>query len=145
MSAIGALSFAVGCGGEDYGTVTGTVEYADGDVPVGTKVFFEQSGTGYVAAAKIDEGGAFELAHKGSPKLRIGEYTVFFGPPESNLSPAEFYELKKKVDKEFRKKGKRPPPSPDWVLPEKYYSPNTTTLTESVASGANEVKLVVED
>ena len=146
QSAIGCLALLViGCAKDDYATVTGVVEYAESPVPAGTKVFFELPGSGYVAAAKIDEQGAFQLAYKGSPKLRLGEYSVFFGPPESNLSQAEFFELKKKVDAEYRKKGKRPPPSPDWVLPEQYYSPNTTTLQETVVAGANEIKLVLEN
>lgn len=146
LSAIGFLALlAVGCNGDDYATVSGMVEYEESPVPAGTKVFFELPGSGYVAAAKIDEQGTFQLAYKGSPKLRIGEYSVFFGPPESNLSQDEFFKLKKKVDAEFRKKGKRPPPSPDWVLPEKYYSPNTTTLKETVVAGANEIELVLED
>jgi|GEM_PF-2207446 len=146
LVAIGCLGLLVGgCSSEDFGTVAGTVEYEGSPVPEGTKVFFEIPGSGYVAAAKIDEQGAFKLAYKKSAKVRIGEYSVFFGPPESNLSQAEFYKLKKKVDAEFRKKGKRPPPSPDWVLPEKYYSPNTTTLKSEVVSGANEIELVLED
>ena len=149
MQQLGAVGFltllAVGCGGEDFATVNGTVEYEESPVPAGTKVFFELPGSGYVAAAKIDEQSAFKLAYKGSPKLRIGEYSVFFGPPESNLSQEEFYKLKKRVDAEYRKQGKRPPPSPDWILPEKYYSPNTTTLKESVVAGTNEIKIVLED
>ena len=67
---------AVGCGGEDFGTVNGTVEYEENPVPAGTKVFFELPGSGYVAAAKIDEQGTFKLAYKGSTKLRVGEYSV---------------------------------------------------------------------
>ena len=134
-----------GCGGEDYGTVTGNVEYDGSPVPAGTKIFFEVPGSGYIVGARIDEDGAFKLAYKGSPKVRIAEYSVFFGPPESNMSQDEYYKLKKKVDAEFRKKGKRPPPSPDWVLPEKYYSPNTTDLKQAVDSGPNEVEIVLED
>lgn len=146
LIAIGCLLLlAGGCGSKDYGTVTGKVEYEQSPVPAGTKIFFQLPGSGYVAGAKIDEQGAFKLAHKGSSKVRIGEYSVFLGPPESNLSQAEFFKLKKKVDAEFRKKGKRPPRSPDWVLPEKYYSPNTTTLKKSVESGANEIEFVLED
>ena len=146
LTAIGFFALlALGCGGGDYATVSGTVEYESSPIPAGTKVIFELPGTGYVAAAKVDEQGSFKLAYKGSPKVRIGDYSVFFGPPESNLSQAEFYELKKKVNAEYRKKGKRPPPSPDWVLPEKYYSPNTTTLQESIVAGANEIKIVLED
>ena len=144
--AIGCLLLlCVGCGSKDFGTVTGTAAYDGNPIPAGTKVFFELPGSGYVAAARADEQGHFKLTYQKSAKVRIGEYTVFFGPPESNLSQAEFYKLKKKVDAEYRKKGKRPPPSPDWVLPGKYYSPNTTSLKQMVTAGANEVELVLED
>ncbi len=135
----------VGCGDPNVGTVSGKATYQDKPLPTGTKVFFERSGTGYVAAAQVDETGAFQLKKKGSTSIPIGEYTVYVGPPESNLSQSEFYKLKRKVDAEFRKNGKKPPPSPDWVLPENYYSPNSSPLRQSVIAGPNEIKLVLED
>lgn len=139
------LLLTLGCGSKDFGTVTGTVTYEGGTIPVGTKIFFQLPGAGYVAAAKIDETGAFQLSFQASPKIQVGEYTVFFGPPESNLSQDEFFKLKKQVDAEYRKRGKRPPPSPDWTLPEEYYQPHTTPLKESVVAGRNTIDIQLED
>ncbi|MEM7315056.1 MAG: hypothetical protein AAF497_18065 [Planctomycetota bacterium] len=139
------LLLFMGCGGADTATVSGVAKYENQPIPTGTKVFFELPGTGYVAAAKVDETGTFKLAHKGSVRIRPGEYSIYVGPPESNLTQNEYFELKKKVDAEFRKKGKKPPPSPDWVLPQKYYSPNTTTLRKAIVVGENEVEILLED
>ena len=141
------LAWAVACPGcgdsAHLGYVSGKIEYGGKAVPAGNKVFFE--GSGYLAAAEIQEDGAYKLNYMGSSEIPVGEYVVFVGPPTSNMSEAEFYALKQKVAAEYRQRGEAPPPSPDWVLPAKYYSSATSPLSEAVEPGENVIDIVLEE
>ena len=136
----------LGCGkgnSESVGFVSGTIEYEGKPVPAGNKVFFEARG--YLAAAEIQEEGAYALNYMGSPQIPVGEYVVFVGPPTSTMSEAEFNALKNKVAAEYQQRGEEPPPFPDWVLPAKYYRSTTSPLMEEVEPGDNVIDIVLED
>jgi len=141
------LALAVACSGcgdsAPVGYVSGKIEYEGKPVPAGNKVFFE--GSGYLAAAVIQENGAYTLNYMGSPEIPVGDYVVFVGPPTSTMSESEFYALKKKVAAEYRQRGEKPPPFPDWVLPAKYYRSETTPLFEAVEPGKNVIDIVLEE
>jgi hypothetical protein len=141
-----AFALSLGCGDSaPVAYVSGKAEYEGKSVPVGTRIFFERPDTGYLAAGVIGEDGRYSLKHKRSPKVVPGEFVVFVGPPPSNLSEREFFKLKKKTDVEFRKKGKKPPRSPDWVLPAEYYLSTTSPLRKTVGPGDNVIDLTLED
>ncbi|QDT70817.1 hypothetical protein MalM25_37730 [Planctomycetes bacterium MalM25] len=143
-SLILGFAVAVGCGPSDIAYVSGSASHEGSPTPAGTKVFFELPGQGYLGVGVTQEDGAFTLKHRGSESLRSGDYVVFVGPPESDLSEAEFMQLKKKVEAEYRAKGKKPPRSPDWVLPEKFYSPRTSGLRRTVSPGENTIDLAFD-
>lgn len=139
-------AICLGCGNSDsVSYVTGTVKYAEGEVPTETRVFFELPGKGYLAAGIVQEDGTYQLKYKRAAKIQPGEFVVYLGPPATYLSEQEFRQLKKKVDAEFRSRGKSPPPSPDWVLPEKYYKSATSPLRATVEPGENVIDLTLED
>lgn len=141
-----ALAFGLtGCGGPEVAIVSGTTEYDGKSIPAGTRILFQKSSTGYVAVGVVQDDGSFALKHKGAAEIEPGDYTVFVGPPESNLTEGEFMKLKAKVDADFRKRGKKPPPSPDWVLPGPYYQANTSPLSESIQPGEQTVSIKLED
>ena len=134
-----------GCGDSTpFGYVTGTVEYDGEPVPAGNKIFFELSSQGYIAGGVIQDDGTYTLNYKGSPEIPLGDYAVFVGPPTSTMSEGEFRALKAKVDAEYRSRGEKPPPSPDWVLPAKFYQPTTSPLRESVKSGDNVIHVSLD-
>lgn len=135
----------VGCGGPEMATVNGTTEYDRKSIPEGTRILFQKASTGYVAVGIVEDDGSFALKHKGELKIEPGDYTVFVGPPKSNLTEGEFTKLKAKVDADFRKRGKEPPPSPDWVLPLTYYQANTSPLSQSIQPGEQTVAIKLED
>lgn len=140
------LGNAGGCGGQpDHGTVSGTLTYDGKPVPMGTKVFFELEGKGAMAVGQVQEGGTYSLNYRGKDEIRLGEYAVFVGPPSSQLTQGEFLKLKAKVDAEYRAKGKTPPPSPDWVLPEAYYTSQSSPLRATVVAGDNTCDFALED
>ena len=135
-----------GCGNSNsapVGYVSGKIKYEGKPVSAGNKVFFE--GSGHLAAAVIQENGAYKLNYVGSPEIPVGNYVVFVGPPTSNMSESEFYALKKKVAGEYRQRGEEPPPFPDWVLPAKYYRSTTSPLFEEVEPGENVIDIVLEE
>ncbi|MEM9656984.1 MAG: hypothetical protein AAF961_01360 [Planctomycetota bacterium] len=137
---------ALGCGGRTpVGYVTGSVSYDGKSVPPETRIFFEKSGQGYIAAGIVQEDGSFTLKRKKSEAIEPGDYAVFVGPPPSQLSEAEYRALKEKVDAEYRRRGEKPPPSPDWVLPTKYYQSSTSPLGETIEPGENVFEIVLED
>lgn len=140
------LLLGAGCGGgADVGYVTGTLFDDGAPAPEGTKVFFEQSGRGYIAVGQLDAEGGFSLNFRGERGIEPAKYVVFVGPPDSSLTPAEFGALKAKVNAEYRKRGEKPPASPDWVLPEVYYSPQTSPLRATVEVGPNQIDLSLDD
>ena len=149
-SIVGPLAVAMafvcsGCGDSSpYGQVSGKIEFGGKPVPAGNKVFFEQSSTGILAAGVIQDDGAYALNVQGSPKIPLGDYVVFVGPPTSNMSEAEFRALKKKVDAEYRSRGEEPPPFPDWVLPAKFYRSTTSPLRKTVEAGENQINLSLD-
>lgn len=135
-----------GCSkGEDYGFVTGKLTIAGEPAPVGTQIFFKGVGKGAVAAGKLDESGRYELKLKGNKKIVLGEYTVFLGAPPSDFSPAEYAKFTAKVKAEYRAKGKKPPSNPEWVLPEIYYTPQTSPLRATVENGTNDFPFDLEE
>jgi len=141
------LAFAVAClGCEDstpVGYVSGKIEYDGKPVPAGNKVFFE--GNGYLASAVIQDDGSYTLSYKRSPEIPLGDYVVFVGPPTSLMTEGEFRALERKVAAEYRQRGKKPPPFPDWVLPARYYQSTTSPLRETVEAGDNLINLSLED
>lgn len=143
-----AIAFVLasqGCSSsEPAGTVTGTVKHGGEPVPAGTNVYFEQSSTGVIASSAVQSDGSYALQYQGTTMIPLGSYKVFIGPPESNLSEKEFYALKKKVDAEYRSRGEKPPPSPDWVLPAQFYTSATSPLSETVSEGENEIKITLQ-
>lgn len=143
--AVASAMACVGCGeSASVGNVSGKVTIDGQPVAAGSTVFFEQSRHGVIAAGIIEDGGAYTLNYQGSPGIPPGDYVVFVGPPDSNMSQQEFYALKKKVDAEFRSRGEQPPPSPDWTLPAKYYQSSTSPLRERVEVGENTVNLALK-
>lgn len=135
-----------GCGDSTPGGyVTGKVESGGELMPAGNKVFFEQSVKGLLAAGVIQEDGTYTLNYKGSPKIPMGDYIVFVGPPTSHMTEKEFYAFKAKVNAQFRSRGKKPPPFPDWILPAKFYRSTTSPLRETVELGDNVIDLLIDD
>ena len=125
------------------GYVSGKIENGGKPVPTGNKVFFE--GGGYLAAGVIQENGAYTLNYVGSPKIPVGNYVVFVGPPTSTMSEGEFYALKNKVAAQYRQRGEKPPPFPDWVLPARFYRSTTSPLRATVEPGDNDINLSLDD
>lgn len=140
-----AAGFA-GCGAnEPVGLVSGTALYADGSpIPEGTRVFFEQPGTGYVAVGIVASDGAYSLVYKRRPEIKPADYTVFIGPEPKEMTEAEFKQYEKKVAAEYRARGEQPPEAPSWVLPGKYYRVSTSPLRETVVVGENTINLTFE-
>ncbi len=137
---------SVGCGpSEPVGYVTGKATLGESPLPAGTKIFFEQSGKGYTAAGVVQEDGTFTMKYRREPELRPGDYLVFVGPPTSYMSESEYRALQKKVNAEYRSRGEKPPPSPDWVLPEKYYLSTTSPLRATVEPGDNVCNFTLEE
>jgi len=134
----------LGCGdSKPVGYVSGMIEYDGKPVPAGNKVFFE--GSGYLAAAVIREDGSYTLNYKGSPEIPLGDYVVFVGPPTSMMTDAEFHALREKVAAEYRQRGEKPPPFPDWVLPARYYRSTTSPLRATVEPGDNAIPLSLDN
>ena len=100
---------------------------------------------GYLAVGVIQDGGAYKLNYQGSPKIPLGDYVVFVGPPTSYMDEAEYRALQQKVAAEYRQRGEEPPPFPDWVLPAKFYRSTTSPLRETVESGDNTIHLSLDD
>ena len=138
-----ALFSLGGCADPNVAYVTGTVT-ASREIPSGTRLFFEKPGTGYVAAAVIAADGSYELNYRRESKIEPGDYTVYVGAPKSTMSQKEYFDLKKKVEAEYRKRGEKPPLSPDWVLPAEYYQSSTSPLKESVEAGENVIAIEIE-
>lgn len=146
MTALAILASCPGCGeSKPSGTVTGQVTLDGEPVSAGNEIFFEQRSKGLIAAGVIQDEGKYALNYNGSPHIPLGDYVVFVGPPATNMSEKEFYSLKQKVDAEFRSRGETPPPSPDWVLPTKYYQARTSPLRATIKPGENVVDLTLED
>ena len=136
--------FIPGCSDPNIAYVSGSARCEKGEVPEGTRIFFERPGQGYVASAIVDTKGNFQLNHQGSRKIHPGEYVVFIGPPQSMMSPAEFEALRSKVNAEYKQRGKSPPPSPDWIFPEKYYQSASSPIHETVHPGDNVIQILIE-
>lgn len=126
------------------GTVTGTVKHEGEPVPTGTNVYFEQSSTGVIASSEVQSDGSYALRYQGTTMIPLGSYKVFIGPPQIDFTEKEYYALKKKVDAEYRARGEKPPPSPDWVLPAKFYTSATSPLSETVSEGENEITITLQ-
>lgn len=135
---------SVGCD-TNVAYVNGTTLYEGSPIPEGTRVIFQHPASGYAAVGIVKADGSFELMHKGEKKIEPGDYKIFVGPPESNMSEKEFYALKTKVDAEFKARGKKPPPSPDWVLPTEYYQSNTSPLRQTIEPGENLVNVELSE
>lgn len=132
----------LGCGeSTPSGTVSGKITLEGEPVAAGNEIFFEQRSRGLIAAGVVEEEGRYSLNYNGSHRIPLGDYVVFVGAPESNMSEKEFYELKRKVDAEFRSRGENPPLSPDWTLPAQYYQSNTSPLRETVQQGENTIDI----
>ncbi|MGI9427652.1 MAG: hypothetical protein ACR2NM_03260 [Bythopirellula sp.] len=135
----------LGCGKSvPVGYVNGTVEFDGKPAPVDHVVFFQQPSKGIIAGGMIGENGEYVLKYRGAEGIPPGDYVVFVGPPASNMTEQEFAALKRKVDAEYRARGQKPPPSPDWVMPEKYYLASTSPLRESVTTGENVINIKLE-
>ena len=134
-----------GCGpSANTGRVSGSVKHQDAEVEPGTKIYLEDPAKGYIAGGVVQSDGTYELKYQGSDDIPVGDYVIFIGPPDSNMSEAEFMALSRKVAKEYRARGKKPPPSPDWTLPQEYYQASTTPLKHSVVEGKNIVDVVMD-
>lgn len=129
----------------NVGSVSGTVSFQGEPVPAGNIIYFEQSSKGYLAVSEIGENGSYTLNYQRTPDIPLGDYAVYVGPPESNMTQTEYYALKKKVDAEFRSRGEQPPPSPDWTLPAKFYAPTTSPLSATVEAGENDIPISLEE
>jgi len=145
--AIVTLIACLGCKpSKPSGSVTGKVQYqGESAATAGSHVYFEQSSTGYIASSEIQDDGTYSLKYQGTSQIPLGEFTVFVGPPETNLSEKEFFALKAKVDADFRRRGKKPPASPDWTLPERYYLSSTSPLRETVEQGENTINILLQE
>ncbi len=134
-----------GCGeSKPVGYVSGTVTFDGEPVAEGNKIYFEQSSKGIIAGAVIGTSGEYSLNYNGEAGIPLGDYVVYVGPPDSNMTQQEFYELKRKVDAEYKSRGETPPPSPDWVLPPKFYRPATSPLRKTIEPGENTIEISVE-
>ena len=134
----------MGCGNSTtVGTVSGKIEHGGKPIPTGHKVFFE--GNGYIAAGVIQDDSTYTLNYKGSSGIPLGSYVVFVGPPAVQRTDSEFDALLKKAAAEYRSRGEKPPLSPDWVLPSKFYLSTTSPLRETVEAGENIINLSLDD
>ncbi|QDT00912.1 hypothetical protein [Adhaeretor mobilis] len=137
---------SMGCGDcEPISYVKGKVSCGGKPVPADTRVFFEQAGKGYLAARVVQEDGTYVLKHKRAEEYRPGEFVIYVGPPTTYLTEVEFRALKKKVNADFRSRVEKPLPSPDGVLPVKYYQSSTSPLRETVKQGDNVINFLLED
>lgn len=136
----------LGCGNsEPVGTVTGTAAFQGEPLPAGNRVFFEDKANGILAAAVVKEEGKYRLSYKRSAGIPPGNYTVFIGPPAKNMTESDFYALKKKVDAEYRSRGEKPPPQPDWTFPAKYYLSTTSPIRETINRGENVISINLDN
>ena len=139
------IVFSGGCSDSNVAFVTGSTLYNGQPLPEETRIFFEQPGTGYIAAGIVQADGTFALNHNGLEEIVVSDYTVYVGPPQSNMTQGEFMEAKQKMEADYRKRGKKPPPSPDWVLPIQYYQSSTSPIRQTIEPGDNVVEILLED
>ena len=130
------LLAAVGCGGDDFGTIgkiTGTLKLDGTPVPKDTKVLFQHPTEGYAGFGIIDESGSFEIEWRRGGKtyngLPVGTYQVMVvAPTGANIDDVSADDM---LD------GKEPNVEITVQIPPKYLRASTSGLSYEVKAGDN--------
>ena len=128
----------VGCGGGSNlpkgqtGTVRGRISFQGNPVPEGSIVTFMRESDGAMAVGKTDSNGEYLLRMKDGVKIVVGEYRVCITPPNvaENLDQDQVMEM--------HMSGKLKNPADVKEIPERYRSPEKSTLVCVVDPGSNE-------
>lgn len=130
--------WSAGCGGGSNlpkgatGTVRGRITFQGNPVPEGSVVTFMRESDGAMAVGKTDASGEYLLRMKDGVKIVVGEYRVSIGPP--NLAE----NLDQDQAMEMHMSGKLKNPADVKEIPERYRSPEKSTLICVVEAGSNE-------
>ena len=127
LAAVAALILCVGCGGPPQAVVRGTVTL-DGKPLAAGLVVFEADGRSY--AGEIGPDGRYELRHRGKAAVAPGTYGVAVLPPQPELVADPKTTDLRAVN-----------PVDPALYPERYRSPATSGITQTVAAGESTVDL----
>jgi hypothetical protein len=134
-----ACAFLSGCGGPKIAKVTGRVTYDGKPVTEGKIRFYPESGR--MALGNIGPDGTYTLTtFKPDDGALIGTHQVAI--ESTRVGPGSYQPLKS-IEEEMeqsRKGGKvLVPGKVEWLVPEKYSRPESSGLTATVGSAANEI------
>jgi hypothetical protein len=138
------LPLIAGCGGGglpsgETGTVRGHVTYMGGAVPEGSTVIFMRDPDGLIGSGTIDANGDYLLRMRDGLKIVVGTYRVSLSPPDvaATLDQDEIM-IKQQA-------GELPDPASVKEIPEKYRSPEGSTLVCDVQPGSNTFDIDMKD
>jgi hypothetical protein len=120
---------AIGCGGPNAASVSGTVTLDGQPLTTGMVSFYPDGGSGAPATGQIDSGGRYSLSTGTDTGLSPGKYTAIVVATKEPPQP-------------YDKTGAEIPPIP--ITPAKYGNANTSDLKVEVKPGKNDVPLALQ-
>lgn len=139
------LPFLLGCGGGGNlpsgatGTVRGRITYNGNPVPEGCNVVFVRDTDGLMGTGITDRNGEYLLRMRDGLKIVVGTYRVSIMPPNpaANLDQDEIMKM--------HMAGKLADPAKVKEVPERYRSPEASTLVCDVQAGSNNFDVDMKD
>ena len=140
MMSLTGLLLMSSCGGSslpkgETGTVRGKVTFQGKPVPDKTSVVFMRDEGGLTAVGEVDASGEYVLRMRDGLKILTGVYHVSVLPPNIAATLDQDEIMKLHMAK------KLPDPAKVKEIPERYRSPEKSTLIYDVQTGANEYNI----